>query len=280
MPIEKHGPGEEQAGQMLEAFASLGVQSLDLTQTDLDGHLRSFRPGLKCEWLRRWMPPLLRSAIQQQRNLIVRPKGATAALIQLDDLSRTVLERVRSAAFLTLSTSCGNYQAWVAVRDGDPDFARRLRRGSGADPNASGATRLAGSFNFKRKYASDFPMVSIREANPQRVVTRAELEAWGLVAPPEVGWDEPIRRGPRRPAKHWPSYERCVQYAPAAYHSDQPDVSRADFTFCLLAIDWGWSLAETCQRLMEKSRKARQNGAYARLTAERAAEAIAQRRPR
>jgi len=57
-----------------------------------------------------------------------------------------------------------------------------------------------------------------------------------------------------------------LQNAPPAHHSDQPDVSRADFTFCLLAIDWGWSVAETCQRLLEQSRKARENGeAYAHL---------------
>src|SRR5919109_4452376 len=138
MTIEKHGAGVEQAGQMLETFARLGVQYFDLTQTDLDGHLLSFRSGLKYEWFHRWMPPLLRAAIEQQRNLIVRPRGATAALIQLDDLGGEVLERVRTAAFLTLTTSRGNYQAWVAVRDGDPDFARRRRQGSGADPSASG----------------------------------------------------------------------------------------------------------------------------------------------
>jgi len=276
MPIEKHGPGAEQAWQMLETFAGVGAPAFDLTQTDLDGHLRSFRAGLKCEPLRRWLPQLIKSAIQYQRNVILRPRGATAVLIQLDDLNEAVLERVSRAAFLTLTTSRCNHQAWVAVRDGDPDFARRLRQGSRADPSASGATRLAGSLNFKRKYAPDFPTVSIREATPERVVKRAQLEDLGLVAAAHPDWGP---KGLRGGAKHWPSYELCVQNAPPAHHSDRPDVSRADFTFCLLAIDWGWSLAETCQQLMEKSRKAHENGAaYARLTAERAAEAIDRRR--
>src|SRR5207245_10018275 len=58
-------------------------------------------------------------------------------------------------------------------------------------------------------------------------------------------------------------------------------VSRADFTFCLLAIDWGWSVEETSERLLEKSRKAQENGAgYAWRTAQRAAAAVDRRSER
>jgi hypothetical protein len=270
----------EQAWQMLESFASVGVSAFDLTQTGLDGRLRSFRAGLSWELLRRWAPHLIQSAIQDQRNVIVRPRGAAAVLIQLDDLSEAMLERVSRAAFLTLTTSQCNYQAWVAVNDGDPDFARRLRQGSGADPGASGAVRLAGSLNFKCQYAPDYPAVNIRQATPEHVVTRAQLESLGLVAAPSRM--PGIRSRPRGAAKQWPSYERCLENAPRAQHTaDRPDVSRADFTFCLLAIDWGWSLADTCRRLLEKSPKARTNGqAYARLTVARAAEAIGRRQRR
>ena len=279
MSLQKHGAGVEQAWQMLDTFASLGVHSFDLTQTDMDGHKRGFRPGQRWEPLRRWMPFLLESAIQRQHNIIVRPRGATAELVQLDDLSGAVLEPVRSAAFLLLATSAGNYQGWVAVRECVPDFARRLRQGSGADPSASGATRIAGSVNFKRKYAPDFPTVSILETTPHRTASRAELEALGLVAalaakpvapPGRVALD--------RRAKPWPSYELCLRNAPPAHNRNRPDVSRADFTFCLLAMDWGWSVADTCQRLLERSSKARENGeAYARLTAQRAAAALHRR---
>ena len=139
MRLEKHGRGVEQAWQMLDVFASLGVRTFDLTRTDTDGHKRGFRPAQSLEALRHGMPSLLSSAIQWQHNLIVRPKQATAALVQLDDVGGTMLERVKSAAFLILTTRAGNHQAWVAVRECGPDFARRLRQGSGADPNASGA---------------------------------------------------------------------------------------------------------------------------------------------
>jgi hypothetical protein len=281
MPIEKHGRGVEPAWQMLEIFASQGVRAFDLTQTSLDGKLRSFTAGLSYELLRGWIPKLLRSAVERQHNVIVRPKRTDAALIQLDDVGEAALEHLRRVAFLALTTSWRNHQAWVAVRDGGADFARRLRQGSGADPSASGAARLAGSFNFKPQYAPDFPVVSIRQATPGRVVTCAQLEALGLVAVADSGWAPMARVGSWRRAKHWPSYERCLENAPPAHRSDRPDISRADFTFCLLAIDWGWNPVETCQRLMQHSRKARERGeAYARLTTERAAQAIDRRQRR
>jgi hypothetical protein len=280
MNPEKHGRGVEQAWQMLDVFASLGVHSFDLTRTDIDGHKRGFHAARSWKEIRRWMPWLLRSANLCQHNVIVRPKGATAELVQLDDLGGTMLERVRSAAFLILTTSAGNHQAWVAARECGPDFARRLRQASGADPSASGATRVAGTLNFKRQYAPDFPTVRILEATPQRVVTGGELEAAGLVAAPHrILVTRTVRARLNRRAKAWPSYERCLQNAPPAHNSDRPDVSRADFTFCLLAIDWGWSVEEACKRLLEKSSKARENGeSYARRTAERAAAAV-NRRP-
>jgi hypothetical protein len=269
----------EQARQMLDLFASLGVRTFDLTTTDLDGHKRSFRRAVNLEALRRGMPNLLSLAIQCQHNLIVRPQRATVELVQLDDVSETMLERLRPAAFLVLATSAGNHQAWVAVAECPAGFARRLRQGSGADPGASGATRVAGSANFKRKYAPDFPTVRLRKGTPHRTVTPAQLEALGVVAGPDPAAASLSGRiWPAQRAKQWPSYERCLQNAPRAHGSDRADVSRADFTFCLLAVDWGWSVAETCQRLLEKSSKARENGeAYAQLTVQRAATAVQRR---
>jgi hypothetical protein len=282
MSLEKHGRGVEQAWRMLDLFAGLDVHTFDLTWTDIEGHKQGFRPAQSLAALRRWMPSLLSSAIRCRQNLIVRPKQAAAALVQLDDLGGAMLERVRSPAFLILMTSVGNHQAWVAVRECGPDFARRLRQGSGADPSASGATRVAGSMNFKRKYAPDFPTVQILEAVPRRTVTGGELEALGLVAASEP---VPVIRAdcslPDRRRKAWPSYERCLQNAPPTHGGDRPDVSRADFTFCLLAIDWGWSPAETCERLLEKSSQARANGeGYARLTTQHAAAAVDRRHGR
>jgi hypothetical protein len=268
---------------MLDVFATLGVDSFDVTWTDIDGHKQAFRPAENVEALRRCMPSVLSSAIRRRENLIVRPKRrAGAALVQLDDLDGPMLARLSNAAFLIIMTSIGNHQAWIAVQDCGSDFARRLRQGSGADPSASGATRVAGSVNFKRNYAPDFPMVQILEATPQRTATQVELERMGLVAAPDVV--AAMRAGdsfPERRGKAWPSYQRCLQNAPPAHDGHRPDVSRADFTFCLLAIDWGWSVEETCERLVENSSKARENGErYARLTAQHAAAAVCRRHGR
>jgi hypothetical protein len=69
-----------------------------------------------------------------------------------------------------------------------------------------------------------------------------------------------------------------VDNAPPAREGGRPDISRADFTFCLLALDWGWGIEETAARLMQESPKARENGqAYALRTARNAAAALEQR---
>ncbi len=73
-------------------------------------------------------------------------------LIQLDDLPGPALDKLHPVAFLILETSPGNFQAWVAVdnpgQGTDADFSRRLRKGAGADPSASGATRTRGDLQL------------------------------------------------------------------------------------------------------------------------------------
>ncbi len=261
---------------MLDAFASVGVSLCDLTYTDGAGQKVGFRPGRTIEGLRPVVDQLLRDAAANQHNVIVRPRTAAVTLVQLDDLDAAAADHVKPAAFLVLCTSPGSFQAWVAVSDADADFARRLRKGAGADPTASGATRVSGSLNFKAKYAPSFPRVETVHASPGTVEMRSELEALGVVAPPEKT-DPAASRIPRRRsgAKAWPSYKRCLDNAPPAREGSRPDISRADFTFCLLAIDWGWGVEETAVRLMEESSKARENGeAYALRRARNAAAVI------
>ena len=271
-------PAAQLALAMLDAFASVGARRFDVTFTDVAGGKVRFRGDRSLDWLRPAIPAMLEEAGQKRHNVIVRPRSTGAALIQLDDLGDDAAMRLRPVSFLVLRTSPGNYQAWVAVADGDADFARRLRVGAGADLSASGATRVSGSLNFKDKYAPAFPHVETVQANPGKVVSRAELEALGVVAPPEQR-EPPAKRIPRRSAaRAWPSYQRCVNNAPPAREGNRPDVSRADFTFCLLAIDWGWGVEETAARLLQESGKAQENGeAYALRTARNAATAIERR---
>jgi hypothetical protein len=101
-----------------------------------------------------------------------------------------------------------------------------------------------------------------------------------VVAQPEKAAPAPIRSR-QSEAKGWPNYQRCVDNAPPAREGGRHDISRADFTFCLLAIDWGWGIEETAARLLQESGKAQENGeAYALRTARSAAGAIEGRESR
>ena len=266
---------------MLDLFASVGATHFDVTWTTCAGDKELFRRNVAAAELQKQLPAMLDHAPAKQRNVIVRPHGANVSFIQLDDLKADRLPPLAAAAFLTLETSPGNFQAWVALASTpDKDFARRLRKGTGADPTASGATRVAGSLNFKDKYAPNFPRVAIHAAKPGRLATAAELERFGLVAKPEPV-AQPLRiHAPRFSGnRSWPSYTRCLDGAPLNSEETGPDVSRADFVFCMTAITWGWSVDDTAERLMEESAKAQANGKnYAALTARNAALAVERRR--
>jgi hypothetical protein len=269
---------------MLDAFASVGATRFDVTWTTCAGDKEWFRRGMSFADLARNLPRMLDEAPSRQRNVIMRPHGPSVTFVQLDDLAPAMLARLAPAVFLTLQTSPGNFQAWVAIMDTiDDDFGRRLRKGTGADPTASGATRVAGTLNFKEKYAPNFPRVAIGQISFGRVATAAELQGQGLVAEPEAT-RTPHHLGPRSQPiagdRKSPSYARCVEGAPANRDKSGPDISKADFVFCMIALSWGWSVEETAARLSEESRKAQENGErYATLTAQKAAGAVERRGP-
>jgi hypothetical protein len=256
---------QSEALRMLDTFASVGVSQFDIAHTNIDQEKRGYRRGQTLRQAQTSMPYLLDSALRRENNVIIRPHHPPAVvLVQLDDLKQDQLERVRAAAFLILQTSPGNHQAWIAVENGDREFASRLKKGTEADLTASGSVRVAGTLNFKRKYAPNFPMVTIEEAHPGRIVTRAELEGRGLVAPapprPEAP-ASPLRCSDRPRRLGWPDYERCMDEALQRGRKR----SSADFTFCCIAIDhFQRTPEETAARLLEVSSKARENGeAYA-----------------
>jgi hypothetical protein len=275
-------PASQAARAMLDTFTSVGADHFNITWTNRQGEKAGFRRHMPADTLRHLLPVMLSTAEKNERNLIVRPVSDRVVFIQLDDLSREGVERLKSAAFLGLETSPGNYQAWVAIPAGqsDKDFARRLRKGAGADDTASGATRVAGSLNFKDKYAPDFPTVKIAYSNPGLMTSTGQLESMGLVAEPEKPAPPIFRLSSRERVRtsKWPSYQRCVNDAPPNHDKTGPDISRADFTWCMTAISWGHGIEPTAERLMEESAKARENGErYAQLTAENAAAAVARR---
>jgi hypothetical protein len=285
----------DEALRMLDTFASVGATHFDLTHIDIDGEKRGFRPNQSLSQLKKSMPRLFPGAAQRQNNIIVRPLSDSVHFVQLDDLDAAGLSRVGEAAFLTLETSPGNHQAWVAVsglssQQEAKDFARRLRKGAGADLSASGATRVAGTTNYNRKYEPDFPVVRISATAPGRIATKEQLDQMGLVAAaePEITTAEHIaktkqgRGGSQRPRseKVWPDYARSLAGAPPRLQGSGPDRSMADFAWCMTAIDWGWSVEETAAKLPEVSEKAREklllkDDGYPLITATNAAGAVA-----
>jgi hypothetical protein len=123
-------------------------------------------------------------------NLIMRPIGTNTAFIQLDDLAPDQLDRVREAACIIHATSPGNYQAWIAVsgvsegKEQFKEFTRRVRKAVGGnDKSASHATRVAGTENFKLKYAPAYPVVTIVESHPGRVMTPEQAGSIGPAFP-------------------------------------------------------------------------------------------------
>ena len=284
----------DEALRMLDTFASVGATHFDLTHTNIDGEKRGFRPTQSLSQIKNSMPKLFPGAAERKNNIIIRPLSDKVHFVQLDDLDAAGLSRVGDAAFMTLETSPGNHQAWVAVSglstpEEAKDFARRLRKGAGADHSASGATRVAGTSNYKRKYEPDFPTVRISASAPGRIVTKERLEEMGLAkaAEPEIPAATFTARAAQgknssartRSAKVWPQYAISLAGAPPRLQGNGPDRSMADYNWCMIAIDWGWSIDDTAQKLPEVSEKARErvqlrDAGYPLITAQNAAAAV------
>jgi hypothetical protein len=132
--------------------------------------------------------------------------------------------------------------------------------------------RFAGSENFTVKYHPDFPRVRIKESVPCHTVTVEQLESLGLVTPPEP-MPEPLTlfrasSSKSQPPRIWSSYRQALERAPLARNHRGRDRSMADVTWCMTAIDLGFSAEAVAERLLEESEKPRIKGrGYARQTA-------------
>ena len=266
-------PDTKQALAMLNAFASVGATAFDVTLFDIEEIQQGFQSARSVAELQRSMSARLEAASRTKNNIVIRPRSTTATLIQLDDFSDERAAKLAPHAFMTVQTSPGNNQVWLAVSDGPKDdkeasdreaarqFRKRVRAGAGADKQATGATRLAGSLNIKPKYAPDFPVVALRQVEPGKTVTVAGLEAAGLIAPPEAVTPPasvpiPKRSGPA--PKSWPDYQRTLQGAPMNRDGSGPDRSLADFMFCKWAAERGWMDREIAAKLAQVSEKAQE----------------------
>ncbi len=220
-----------------------------------------------------WLPYLLKRSAKRGESVIVRPVASN--LIQLDDLDRAGVELVEPYALATVETSRGNFQAWLALSDpGEREgLRRRLILRCGADRGASGALRFPGSINFKP--GRDRFTVKLQTVAPGRTTTAAELEAAELLAPvsPNPSQSQPPKLRVARAPRQFPDYDRCVREAKRR-PDGSADMSDADKNWCILALDRGWSEAETGSKLCELRDKARRRPDYARRTVEYAASVV------
>jgi len=166
-----------EARAMLSAFGSVGATHFDVTLKDeRAGTAVKFDKGRTLNGLTLSLASLLYRAEQEQIDIIVRPRGKNeSALIQLDDLNAESVQKVKEFAFAVIETSRGNFQAWLCVTDANETTARQLRETTGADLHASGAVRLCGTINHKKKYAPHFPAVRLIESQPGQTTTTGEL---------------------------------------------------------------------------------------------------------
>lgn len=297
----------DEAKAMLAVFASVGARAFILTLTDIKGDKIPARytpawmrpnldtgrlPNLDLDELRQRIGLVLQDAEQNRHNVIIRPLSTTAKLIQLDDLDLAKTARITSQAFIAFSTSPANYQAWVAVKDAPVEneaakaFVRRLRNGiGGSDKSATGATRIAGSLNFKPAYAPNFPTVEVVAINAGNITSTAALDRAGLLAaeeppaPPRVTARNFHHRNDIARGK--PNYQRALDGAPLK-SDGKPDRSRADYMYCIWAIDRGMTIEQAAAALLEDSEKAQDNKrrgdkGYALVTAKNAADAVERR---
>lgn len=84
------------------------------------------------------------------------PKDSDTLIVQLDDLRAATVNPIKSFVSCVTETSTAKYQAFVAISDGAYYEAREIRRrlisGTQADTGATGAFRVAVSFNAKAKH--------------------------------------------------------------------------------------------------------------------------------
>ena len=87
---------------------------------------------------------------------------------------------------------------------------------------------------------------------PQRLsvpnfVPHPDLQRWQQAHPIPIQQPSvlPLRVSRRHEAairaRRWPDYQRCVENARPNHSKTGPDISRADFVWCMTALDMGWN---------------------------------------
>jgi hypothetical protein len=260
---------EPESLQSITLFESVGAISFEVTMRDERTERAAVHKIHSGADLRASLSSYLARNANRAESFIVRPRGAR--LIQVDDLDASKCAKLNPFAFVSLRTSAGSSQSWLALSDdlspaAFDEVRSRLLHGVGADLGANGATRWPDSINRKPKHEAAPPRVHLSYRKPGRMVTVAELESAGLLAPlPTLkGCDAPRRVS--HPLRAWPDYEECLRV--------QNNPSKADGRFACKALRAGFTQEEVVAKLMELRPKAKRRPKYARDTVSEAARFI------
>jgi hypothetical protein len=260
--VRKETEHSAAAVRALEAFESVGASVFQaVLKDDRTGDVAEVTHDASS--LRKHLGDYLARNAAGRESLIIRPRGAP--LIQVDDLDAATLARLQPFAFLTIETSPGSYQAWIALHSGDApalaDVRSRLLAGLAGTGNGGsyGALRFPGSLNCKpNRLRADgtAPRVRLMAASARRV-TAKELEAAHLLAPPPSPAPKPSRPRASHARRPLPSYAECLS-------RKNGDRSRADASFLKIAELRGWPLDEACDELERVSGRAQEEKARGR----------------
>lgn len=111
------------------------------------------------------------------------------------------------------------------------------------------------SQRLHRQFEADLPDNAVQE--PRTSYSSSADSASAL-----LGLRRPHKKGEAAiRAKNWPGFERCLQRAPPNHGDTRPDTSRADFTWCMTALDWRFDIPETTAKLIEMSANAKETKA-------------------
>jgi hypothetical protein len=218
------------------------------------------------------LPEYIKRNQEQNHNVALRAWGA---IIQVDDCTAEIMERLKPFAFLITETSPGNYQVWLALpksftgadgkisEQGKALRTRLLKKfeenGEFANGGAYGSTRLPGTFNVKEKYQGSFPQICVVYVAPSRIVAPEELEQSGLLAdapaPPVLRLAESPRYTNSNLPTGWPDYQFYVSRAPLK-EDGQPNLNSADESFVVRCLALGhprYSVGAKLRTLRDKA---------------------------
>ncbi len=290
-----------EAQKLVEAFESVGVtqfKTVFISCVSLSGDYRCVgAEDATAEQVRSRIDGYVRRSERQTQSVCLRPVNpelnqdakvcSNGALIQVDDCSPDVLARLAPYSFLTVETSPGNFQAWLALPKGVTEGERisvrerllRQLKDTSANGGAFNSVRLPGCLNAKEKYRDSqghLPRVKVVDVVPSLVAAPALLETAGLLAtplPPKVTRIETYSN-PRIPTS-----EADYNYylSRSASSGKAFDRSNADICYAMAMLRLGHLDHTIESRINDLSDKAKgRNDNYAEKTVSRARDFMAE----